>query len=288
MISQSKHKIRNIWLASFDLLKTNSSILLPFIFIAFFEMMAIELVYFSSRRPLLVIAGPIVRKFFGETFLHYPANLVLLSRLFYYVQIVIYIFAGVLLAGMCVNIFKNVREGLPVRANAIVKNALKRYWAFLGFGIIMIILIILIKKVDLFVFSKSLRLASGHLPKAILKLYPIWLSLFLFISNVIIQVFTVLTIPIIVIRKKSLIKALAGSVSLGFLNFAQILKLLFPLFFIYLPITLLKGASTEMINKIFPESVLLINIIGIVMSMFVDCFIIICASQWILEKEARL
>ena len=66
-------------------------VILPFFIIAFLEGLALELIYFSSRKPLLFIAGPIIRKFSGEPSLHYPINLVKLPRFVYYGQIFIYI-----------------------------------------------------------------------------------------------------------------------------------------------------------------------------------------------------
>ena len=100
-----KTNIRKIWVAAFEVMVKRPIVILPFFIIAFFEGLALQLIYFSTRKPILLIAAPIVRKFSGEPFLHYPFNLAKLPRYFYYSRIFIYVFAGVFLAAISVNIF---------------------------------------------------------------------------------------------------------------------------------------------------------------------------------------
>ncbi len=280
------YSIRKNWISSFVLIKKKPVILLPFVIIAFFECLALELIYFSSRKPISVFANPIIRKFFGEGFIHYPNNLLLLPKLFYYAQVAVYIFLAILLTAISINIFKNIRMGLPLKANALIKNALKRYLSFVIFGIIIIFFMILMKRADVFIFTKFIRFASKYMPQAANKLYFIGLSFFLFLSNVILLVFSVLTVPLIVIQKKSLFKALIRSIYLGFRNFFSIFGLIFLPFLVYLPLMLLKSGAPQLINKTFPEINLYITAAGIVIALFIDCFIVICASQFLLDKES--
>ncbi len=280
------YSIRKNWISSFDLIKTKPILLLPFVFIAFFESLALELIYFSTRKPISVIANPIIRKFFGENFLHYPGSLLLLPKLFYYAQVTVYIFIGVFLVGISVNILKNIKAKLPLKTGALIKNAVKRYLSFVIFGIVMIFSMTLIKNADTFLFIKLVRFISKYLPQVATEIYFIGLSLFLFLSNVILQVFLVLTVPIMVIQKKSLIRALGGSIYLGFRNFFSIFGLVFLPFLVYLPIMLLKSISPQLADKTFPEISLYIVGAGIIIAVFVDCFITICAAQFLLETTS--
>lgn len=260
-------------------------IIMPFVLIAFFEALALEVVYFSTRPPILPIAGPVIKKLFGEQFLHYPAYLVSLSKLFYYLQIVIYIIAGAFLVGISVNIFKNIKEKLPVRAKAMVKNSLKNYAYFFGYALIVVFMTFLLKKVDVYVFSKLFKLGLKFLPHIQPQIYSICLMMAIFVSNIILQAFVILTIPIIVIDKMPLLKAFLKSMSLGFHNFGAIIALIFLPFLIYLPISVLKSVSDVLINKTFPEISFYITAAGIIASIFLDCFIIICISQFLLIKQ---
>jgi hypothetical protein len=269
---------------SFGLMVKQPLVIMPFVIIAFLECLALEAVYFSTRNPISVIANPIIRKFFGEQFLHYPAYLVLLPKLFYYSQLLIYIFAGALLTAIAVNIFKNIREGLPVRADAMIKNASKSYISFFGYAIIIVIVVLLLKKFDIFAFTKFVKVLSKIGIHASTQIYYAGLTLVIFLSNIILQAFVLLTIPVMVIGRKRLIPALLQSISLGFRNFGTIATLIFLPFFVYLPITFLKSFSAELAEKTFPEINLYMTLLGIIVVVFLDCFIIICASRFLMDR----
>ena len=281
-----KYSIKKNWISSFDVIRRKPALLIPFIIIGFCEGIALEIAYFSTRNPLSHILTPIIRKFFGEQFAHYPGNFLALSGLFYYGQIVIYIAAGAALTAATVNIFKNLKENLPVKAKAVFKNVSKAYPSFLGYGIIVIICLTLIGKVDDFVFVKSMRLASRFLPHGILSIAPVLNALLVFLSNLVFQAFIILTVPVIVIKKKRLFKALLHGITLSVRNFPAILGLISLPFLLYYPIIFLKSISAQLISVTFPEIAALITGVGIFVSIFVDCFIIVCATRWLLDKEA--
>ncbi|MFH0731619.1 MAG: hypothetical protein V2A72_01705 [Candidatus Omnitrophota bacterium] len=279
------YNLRKNWVSAFDLLKAKPIILLPFIITAFFECLAVELIYFSSRKPLSIIAGPVIRKFYGEASLHYPGNVIILPNIFYYLQILIYIFIAVFLTGVSINIFRNVKEGLPLRTNAFIKNALKRCGAFLSFGILMIILLFLLKKADLFIFNKLARLAAKQAPRFVGRAYFSGASLFLFASNIILQTFFILALPIMVMQKSPLVKALGKSISLGFRRFFSLFALILVPSLLFLPIALLKSNATQLAQMTFPEITVAITLLGIVLTIFIDSFVIVCASQFLLDTE---
>jgi hypothetical protein len=280
-----KYKIRRNWSETFGIMAKNPIILMPFVFIAFLELLALEFIYFSSMVPLSYIANPIIRKFFGENFLHYPANLVILPRLFYYKQIAIYVVFGIFLTAVAVNIFKNIKGGLPVKAKAMVRNALKSYASLLIYAILLSVLVFALQKADTFVFSKAMRLLARLLPVSLAPVYNIGFTLVLFLSNLIMQTFLITTIPIIVIERVSLLKALARSIMLGLRNFLTVFTLIFLPFFIYLPMIFLKSFSTQIMDKTFPEINLYITAAGIVITIFLDSFAIISVSQFLLDKK---
>lgn len=280
-----KYKIRKNWSETFGIITKNPIILMPFAFIAFLELLALEFLYFSSRVPLSYIANPIVRKFFGENFLHYPGNLVILPRLFYYKQVVIYVLVGAFLTAVAVNIFKNIKNGLPIKAKALVRNTLKSYMSLLIYAILVSGLVFALQKADMFIFSKAMKLLARILPMSITAFVSIGFMLLLFLSNLIMQTFLIAVIPIIVIEKVSILKALARSIMLGVRNFFTIFTLIFLPFFIYLPMIFLKSFSTQIMNKTFPEISIYITIAGIVLTIFLDSFAIMCVSQFIMDKK---
>lgn len=276
-----------VWLKSIELILKKPIVLAPFLVIGFLEALAAELLYFSSQKPLAIITGPIIRKFFGEKFLHYPLDLILFPKTFYSAQLVIYVFIGIFLTGLCVNIVRNIKENLPVKRNALVKNALKRYFAFFVFGVIMAIITILLKNLGTIGFSFFLRVGAKHLPGVIFKIAPMGFSFGMYFLHVAIQVFFVLTVVIMVLKQKPLLKALLESIVLGARNYLNIFTMILVPFMVYLLVSFVKWNYSVLIDKTCPEIVLYVTGIGIVTSIFIDAFVIISATFWLMEKEKK-
>ena len=282
---KKKIGIIKIWIESFELIAKHPIILFPFITAAFLEGLAVEFVYFSSRKPLVSIFGPIVRKFFGEGYLHYPGHLLLLPNFFYYVQVVIYVCLGALLAGISMNIFKNIKEGLPLKLRALVMNGFKQYEAFFIYGAIIIAMSLVVKEVDTFVYVKGFKLILKHLPVNITKLFYPCLTTILFLTTTFLQALLILYIPLIVIQKKPILKAFGLSIWMGLVNIFKLFTIVLVPYLLYLPVVLLKIFLPLVMDKTVPEISLYITGLGIVLAIFVDCFVYVCAGNFLLEKE---
>ncbi|HPM42657.1 MAG TPA: hypothetical protein PLV52_02390 [Candidatus Omnitrophota bacterium] len=284
-----KYNLSKNWAATFQALTQKPAILLPFFIIAFMEGIALELIYFSARKPLAIIASPIVRKFFGESYVHYPGNLVLLPKLFFYAQIVIYIFVSVFLMSIAIQIYKNTRMSLPVVTGALVKNSLKRYAALFVYAVIVIGLILAMQKLDVLVFSKISRLVMKYIPALSNTLAPTIFALgsvvFLFVSHILIYTFLLPTLAFIIVNGKPLWKAIWSSLCFGIRNFSTVFLLIFMPFLFYLPLSIVKSLSLTIMDKTFPEINLYISTLSILISAFVDCFFVIAVTQFVLDRS---
>ena len=279
------YNIRKNWVESATLLIKRPIVIIPFAIMAFLEYIALELIYFSPRKPLAYIAGPIIKKFFGEAFNHYPANLILLPRLFYYAQIVIYVVIGAALISLTVAMVSNIHRGATIKAKALINNALKNYLSFIIYACFLVGASLLLKKVEVFVFVKGMNVAGAKLPQFILDAAPFILASGLFLSGIILQVFLVGAIPIIVIDKVLVVKALWRSFLLGLRNFFSLFLLILLPFLIYYPIVLLRTGAETIISKTFPEINIIIAVVGVIITMFVECYIYICVSNFVLDKK---
>lgn len=283
--TKQKSSIRKNWISSVQLITKKPVIILPFFIIAFLECLALELILFSTRKPISFIADPIIRKFYGEAFAHYPYNILALPKLFYNAQVVIYIFAGVFLTAISVNILKNAVAGLPIKRNALIQNASKKYFSFVGIGIILIVLMFILQSVDSFVSMKIIRFVAKYAPNFAARFGYLGFSIFLFLTNLLLQIFVISIVPIMVLLKQPLLKAIWGSIIFGLRNFSSIFKLIFLPFLVYLPMVLLKSYSAALAGKTFPEIVVYITAVSIILAAFVDCFIIVCVSRFLMEKR---
>lgn len=263
---------------------TKPIVIMPFILIAFLECAALELIYFSTRSPISYLANPVIRKFFGEAFTHYPAHLIILPKLFYYAQVAIYMFIGVFLTGVAVNIFKNLTMNLPVRTKALIKNALGNYLSFFVYAVLVTALFFFLRKAELYIFVKAFNKIARLLPVSIPGVFNILIIILIFATNIMFQTLVISTVPLIVLEKMGLFKAFIKSVYLGARNFFTVFILIFIPFLIYFPVAFVKNFSTEIAGKTFPEINLLISIAGILLSILLDCFSLMCVSRFLLDR----
>jgi len=280
-----KYNIKNGWIAAFETILKNPVVMMPFVIIAFFECLGLEIAYFSARSPLSVIFNPIVRKFHGEPFLHYPANLMVLPKLFYNAQVLIYIFIGVFLTAVSVQLIVNIWTKHPIIPKAIMKNTARRYAAFVIYGVGYVALTYILEKAGAFVILKAAGYISRHFFKIPQVMYSITSLLILVLNILILQTLIILTVPIIVIEKKGLFKAIIGSLSTAVRNFFTIFSLMVLPFALYLPVMMLKIFSGTIMDKTFPEISVFILILNIAMSVFIDSFIIVCVTQFLLKAR---
>jgi len=112
---------------SVDTLFNNPIILFPFLTTGFIQLLILEMLYFSPRFPLAGFFNPIVKTLWGEKFIHYPHNIVILPKLFQYFQVPIYIFISSFLIAAAVMIISDLNNGKKGDFLSACREALKHY-----------------------------------------------------------------------------------------------------------------------------------------------------------------
>ena len=196
-----------IWRQTFETLAKNPVILLPFFIIGLFDVISLILIYLSPQPPFSALFAPPIRAFWGEQFLHYPFNLLLIPRLFSYVHIVTAAIIGVVMSGLVIGMLKDARAGEKPRILHNFIYALSRYFAILAIWLIMFMLGFLVYKLPSFFIPVNNR--------AIVQI-AFYLS---FLIVVFIEVVFIYAIPAAIIEKKGLISALKRGVLFSKNNF---------------------------------------------------------------------
>jgi len=88
-----------------------------------------------------------------------------------------------------------------------------------------------------------------------------------------------------VIEKRSFLKSCFLSIYIGIRHFFGIFGLLLLPFSVYLPFIILKSFPTQLANKLFPEMNPLVLAGGIVLAVVMDCFMILCVSQRLIDTR---
>jgi hypothetical protein len=96
---QNPRIISRSWALFGDICTKRSRIMMPFTILALIELAAIVGIFLFVQAPFTKLSAPIVLRFYGEQFLHYPFILVLVSQLFNHFQNINAIIIGTFVMG---------------------------------------------------------------------------------------------------------------------------------------------------------------------------------------------
>ena len=261
-------------------------IIYPLAILAFIQLLVLELLFFYPRFPLSVFFGPIVRRIWSEGYMHYPFNFALLPQIYYYAQLLIYIFIGAFLSAVAIEIIAAVNSERKVSFKAALRKTLPTYIHVVLLSVISLSAVYGLSRAYGLLIHRALQLRSETGILAILKNTIIYgepyADLFL---GVIITTILAFTIPIIVIERKKIFTAL-------FLNFRIIFRSLFFVFtlvllptLLYVPILLLRSNLMAPVSQIIPPFQFVILLLSVVVTIFIDATVLTATTTYYLHKK---
>ena len=271
---------RRSYFYSAKALKGNSGIFLPFLIFAGIELLSFAGLYLSPQPPLRAVLGPVITTFWGEKFLHYPANFFLLPKLAGLARMVLSAFVGSLLTGIAV--------ALLYKKSAFI--ALRKY-AHL-FVVVFILLF------AYYMISRQIHIGlmrhftTGH--KQLLTLgAAMWLGP---ISIVISQVLALLVqsllayaIPVLILTNAKCPGAIGRSVVFFFRNPLITFCLVGLPMLIAVPLIFINYNSVFLMNTFTPEIILWIGVLGVVInSLLIDPLVTLTTAAFYAEKEGNI
>lgn len=282
---RKKGLLSNIFTHTFETLKHYPLIYVPFTIFVTVELTALTFLYYIPRVPLRELFGPPVRTFWGEKFLHYPYNFLLLPKLSYYSRMFLSIILGSLLLGMAVALINDIYYKKPLRLLKALKIALKKYISLFTVALIITALYFLLERTLAFGVIKYFL--SGH-KKLLFIRANIWvgplLSVLSFFTAITVQSVFAYCVPALIIGNEKLLKAIMKSFLLYVKYFIPTLIIVGLPMCAFIPILILTYNSTFLINKLFPEFILYILIFGaIVNSLVLDLLITASTTYCYLE-----
>lgn len=265
--------------SSLAILLQNPVVLFPTAVLALIQLLTIEILYFAPQYPLSVFFAPLIRRVWSEEYLHYPLNLVLLPKMFYYAQMLIYLFIGSFLLALTTKVILVLNEHPVVNMREAIKETLGRYVhiflaAVLSFIIFQILANGYVAVLDSFIRHKPLGQTTFFWNRMLLWTIP-YVHFFVGILSTVLVTYI---IPIIIIDKKKVYTA--------FLMNLKILWRSFPLTFffvliptmLYLPLLTARNNISALMNVFGPEVQIAVIILGLVISMSIDLLILVSST----------
>lgn len=263
--------ILKIWGEIFLILRKHSALIVPFLISACSYLTALYVLYLAPQRPVYYFLAPPIRKFFGDRFLHYPYNFLLLPKLFSYAEIIISALIGTVITAWIVGLIADLFLKGKIAFFSHLGKALKRYGALLVTWGISYLLVVL--------FSKAFIALARHVsvvPGSVLVVA-------LFIGVVLIQMLFIYVIPLLIIEKRSLLAALKENFTvLKQLLIPTLGVILIPVLF-YIPIVIFKHKLPLLVTKTFPEIVMVALASGIVCSFILEILITMSTTMLFLH-----
>jgi hypothetical protein len=260
------------WKETFALLNKRPKIIIPFLVTGILNIIAIYLLYYAPQRPVSFVLGPPIIRFFGEKFLHYPTNFLILPKLVNYAELAIGALFGMLMTAVAVHMIWDVKNGERALFFVNLIRSLKRYISLLviwgiSFGILTGVSKIL---------SKTPALKT--IPKGQ------FITLYFFIA-VLINMLLIYAVPLLIIKKRNLFGALSHSIVVLAKSFFTTLILVAVPSLFYLPVIMAKSKTVTLIDKFFPEIILTVLITGVIVSIISELIITTSITVLFLNKE---
>ena len=270
-------------------LKNNRLLFIPFLIFFIFDFISLIVIYLAPRMPVSLVLGPIIRTLWGEKFLHYPLNFILLPQLTSFSRMALGVVFGSLLTGIAINLVFDIYNKKQLSFKTSLVIALKRYFELFTVVLIFTLVFYILQKILMLGIVKYF--VAGH--RRLLFLGPnIWLGPLLlalnFLLATIIQAAFIYAIPVIIIEKEKLFKSLIKSFVLFKKSFFSTVILVGLPMLIYVPIVILESKTDFMITRLFPESVLLLLILGCAVSAFaIDLIVTVSTTYFYLIKTSE-
>jgi len=260
----------NIWKRTVIALCKNRKLLVPFVISAGFSGLVLYILYLAPSRPVSLVLAPPIRAFFGEKFLHYPYSIYLLPKLFYYAQLLVNSTIGLIMTGLAIGFVKDAYNKEELKTPADLAVSFKRYFTLLGIWAIMFL--------SMFVISELVKRAFPAEANQLL------IDCLVYIAGILAQLVFIYAMPIAILEKKGFL----GSLKQGFLFFKKfffttIVLIIVPAA-IYLPLLILNQYVPKLINKLWPEVVIIALGLGILATFIIDIFFT-CAPAFLLLQN---
>ena len=261
--------VSKVWRAAVELVARYPRVLFPFILVGIMDGLLLTIIYMAPRPPFARFLAPIIRAFWGEGFLHYPTNFVLLPKIFQYAHIAMIGFAGVIMTGMAIGLIDQAVKGVKPAFFSSLKYAASRFFALATVWFSMFGLVSMTFRGTGFLINKmqAMGMFEGVITRQAVGEAAYWTNIFI---SMVVEVLFLYAIPSLILERKSIFGAFKKTFVLARKYFTATLVLVMCPSVLYLGIIFLRRNIGSLTSMFFPEVILYILGAGIVISVIID------------------
>lgn len=245
--------------------KKHPNTIVPFLIMGVMDFVVLYVVYLAPQRPVSIALAPPIRAFWGEQYLHYPMNLLLLPKLYNHAHMLLLATLGVLTSGCAIAMISEASSGNTPKLFSSFFLALKRYVSLLIIGVVV------------FLISFFLGKLSGKVAMP--------LSYGIYFLLIAVQIILLYAMIAVMVNKNNIIRALKRSFSLAAKHVIVTLAITVSAAVLYFPVILLKQNLSALITKFSPDIVVVVLGVGIIVVTIVDVVVTFLATQLFLRNN---
>ena len=274
---------KSVWSMTFKMVRRYPSILFPFFMIAVSQAIVLAIMFYFPRPPLSIIFAQPIRAFFGEQFLHYPSNFLLLPRLFYFGQVVVMVTIGAIMFGTAIGLIHRANKKDEAYGVADSLNrSVRHYLTLVGIWVVIFCLSLIILRFPGFLITKFL--SRTPLVSALLQVlfYGGFLLVFL------VEALFIYAYPAAVLEDRGLLSAIKRSLRVSRKVFSTTFILIAIPRILEVLVIALRRYALMRVNRVLPELTLVI--LGLVITAsFIADFLVMSSTVnlFVLTKEAE-
>jgi hypothetical protein len=247
-------------------------ILVPFVLTGVSYAAVLAVIFSASQLPFSTVVAPVIRAFWGEQFLHYPYNLVLLPKLFGYGKIGADLAVGVLLTATAVAMMQQAYQATQPGWLTGLKKGVRRYFRVgVVWAMMLVAAMLTAREVDVFlgplIGVPLLRVAVG------------------FLAGILVQIIFVFAIPAIVIDNRKTLAALRHGLRIIAGNPGRSLALVAIPNLLFIPVLYAYLKLPRLMELVAPEAALYAVLARIVLAVAVDVLVATGATVLFLQHK---
>jgi len=266
------------------------AILFPFCCIAFVQFLILEIIFFAPRYPLSAIFKPVIEKFEGPMFLHYPFNFIVFFKWAQspWVQVPLFILIASFFVGMAVKTIDNINRGNRAGMGDIFRQTLGVYVHLAIAAVLMMAVMFFFSKLHVLVLQRAAGMGSTEgfyflAQKGIILSAP-YVN---FLLSILVTALFAFMIPLIVIDKQNIFSAVRKNFQILSSSFWSMLLVILLPGLLYLPVMLLKANRQLLEAMPVPEMWVGVIVFGVVVGLFVDALQYTAITTYFLLRKEK-
>ncbi len=260
-----------VWKQTFSMFKENPKVVVPFFIVGFMNALALFVIYLAPQRPVSIVLAPIIRAFWGEQYLHYPVNLSLVPKLYYFANILIDTTIGVLMTGLAIGLVKDAYFDDESEKFSNFWFSIKKYLSLVTVWLI------------IFGFSLLFTKLMGSI--GFINSNPFLSAVVNYFGVILVQLFFLYPMVAIVIDKIGIFRALGVNFVFLFKNFIYSFLLVAIPALLYIPVLVLQNNMQTLMKLFSPDVIVFVLGVGIFVILLINSLITVAPVILYLNKR---